>query len=157
MITQRRHRETWQQREDRYRCQQEDRRREEERHRQEWNQHKDHWNYPFFIHCWEQNIKLPTIRNCPECNGYDRYDRPNQQYENNDRHFDGPIWGRNLVHDRLGAGSVCMTSLVTMSGIFLETKRSLRRWQMHEFPKCSYFAEMLIPIEWSQGKIIANR
>ena len=42
MITHRRHRETWQQCEDRYRRQQEDRHREEERHRQEWNRHKDH-------------------------------------------------------------------------------------------------------------------
>jgi len=56
-----------------------------------------------------------------------------------------------------GAGSVCMTNLVTVSGIFPGTKRSLRRWQMHEFLMSSYFAEMLIPIEWRQGKIIANR
>ena len=68
VITHRRHRETWQQREDRYRRQQEDRRLEEERRRQEWNRHKDHWNCPFFIHCWEQNIKLPTVRDGPECN-----------------------------------------------------------------------------------------
>jgi len=56
-----------------------------------------------------------------------------------------------------GAGSVCMTDLVAVLGIFLGTKSSLRRWRMHEFPMSSYFAEMLIPIEWSQGKIIANR
>ena len=42
VITRRSHRETWQQREDRYQRQQEDHRREEERRRQEWNQHKDH-------------------------------------------------------------------------------------------------------------------
>ena len=51
VITHRMHRETWQQREDRYRRQQENRRQEEERRRQEWNRHKDHRNYPFFIHC----------------------------------------------------------------------------------------------------------
>jgi len=45
VITHRQHQEIWQQREDRYRCQQ------EERQREEWNQHKDHWNCPFFIHC----------------------------------------------------------------------------------------------------------
>jgi len=55
-----------------------------------------------------------------------------------------------------GAGSVCMTGLVTVSDIFLEIKRSLRRWQMHEFPMSSYFAGILILIEWSQGKIIAH-
>jgi len=124
VITHRRHQETWQQREDRYRRQQEDRRREEERRRQEWNRHKDHWNCPFFIHCWEQNIKLPTVRDCPECNGYDRYDRPNRQYQNDDRRFNGTIRGRASVHDWLGAGSVCMTGLVTVSGIFPEIKRS---------------------------------
>jgi len=56
-----------------------------------------------------------------------------------------------------GAGSACMTDLVTMSDIFLETKRSLKRWPMHGFPMSSYFAEMLILIEWSQGKIIVHR
>jgi len=102
VITHRRHQETWQQREDRYRRQQEDRRREEERRRQEWNRHKDHWNCPFFIHCWEQNIKLPNVRDCPECNGYNRHDRPNRRYQDNDRRFDGPIRGRTSVHVRLG-------------------------------------------------------
>jgi len=56
-----------------------------------------------------------------------------------------------------GAGSVCMTGLVTVSGTFPETKRSLRRWRMHEFLMSSYFAEMLILIEWNQRKIIASR
>ena len=102
VITHRRHQETWHQRKDRYRRQQEDHPWEEERWFQEWNQHKDHWNCTFFIHCWEQNIKLPTVRDCPECNGYNRYDIPNRQYQNNDRRFGGPIKGRTLVHDRLG-------------------------------------------------------
>jgi len=56
-----------------------------------------------------------------------------------------------------GGGSVCMTDLVSVSDIFPETKRSLRRWPMHEFPMSSYFVGMLIPIEWSQGKLIARR
>ena len=38
VITRRRQRENWQQREDQHRCQQ------EERHREEWNRHKDHWD-----------------------------------------------------------------------------------------------------------------
>ena len=45
-----------------------------------------------------------------------------------------------------GADSVCMTDLVRVLGIFLGTKRSLKRWQMHEFLRSSYFAEMLILI-----------
>jgi len=56
-----------------------------------------------------------------------------------------------------GADSVCMTDLVTVSDIFPGTKRSLKRWPMHEFPMNSYFAGMLIPIEWSQGKLVAHR
>jgi len=56
-----------------------------------------------------------------------------------------------------GAKSVCMTGLVSVSGIFPETERSLRRWRMRGLPMSSYFAEMLILIGWNQGKIIASR
>jgi len=45
-----------------------------------------------------------------------------------------------------GAGSVCMIGLVSVLAIFHETKRSLKRWQMHGFLISSYFAEMLILI-----------
>jgi len=51
-----------------------------------------------------------------------------------------------------GADSVYMIGLVIVSVIFLETKRNLRRWRMHEFPMSSYFAGMLILIGWNQGK-----
>ena len=102
VITHRRPRETWQQREDRYRRQQEDYHWEEERRRQEWNRHRDHWNCPFFIHCWEQNIMLPTVGDCPECNGYDRHDRSDRRYHDDNRRFNGSIRGRACVHDRLG-------------------------------------------------------
>ena len=53
-----------------------------------------------------------------------------------------------------GAGSVCTIGLVIVSDIFPGTKENLRRWPMHEFPMSSYFAGMLIPIVWSQGKIV---
>jgi len=56
-----------------------------------------------------------------------------------------------------GTGSVCMTDSVTVSDIFAGTKRSLKRWPMHEFPMSSYFVGMLIPIEWSRGKVVAHR
>jgi len=56
-----------------------------------------------------------------------------------------------------GADSVCTIGLVIVLGIFLGTKRILRRWPMHGFPMSSYFAEMPIPIEWSQGKFVAHR
>ena len=56
-----------------------------------------------------------------------------------------------------GADSVCMTGLGSVSVIFPETKRNLRRWRMHEFLMNSYFAGMLILIRWNQGKTIVNR
>jgi len=55
-----------------------------------------------------------------------------------------------------GEDSMCMTSLVSVSCIFPETKKSLRRWRMREFPMSLYFAEMLILIGWNQGKIVAS-
>ena len=56
-----------------------------------------------------------------------------------------------------GAGSVCMIDLVIVSDIFPGTKRSLKRWTMREFPTSSYFVGMLIPIDWSHGKVVAHR
>jgi len=56
-----------------------------------------------------------------------------------------------------GAGSVRMSGLVNVLGIFQETKRSLRGWQMHEFPMSLYFVGMLILIGWNQGRIVINR
>lgn len=56
-----------------------------------------------------------------------------------------------------GVDSVCMTGLVSVSVIFPETKRNLRRWRMREFSMSSYFAEMLILIGWNQGKTIIDR
>jgi len=50
-----------------------------------------------------------------------------------------------------------MIDLVTVSSIFPGTRKSLKRWQMLEFPMSSYFAGMPIPIEWSQGKFVNNR
>ena len=56
-----------------------------------------------------------------------------------------------------GAGSVYMIGLVIVLNIFPRTRKSLKRWLMHEFPMSSYFAGMLIPIEWSKGKVVAHR
>jgi hypothetical protein len=80
----------------------------------------------------KKNIKLPTVRDCPECNGYNRYDRPDRRFQNDDRRFNEPIRGKMSVHDRLGgADLVCMTGLVNVLVIFQETKKSLKKWQMH--------------------------
>ena len=157
VITHRRPRETWQQQEDRYRRQQEDYRREEEKRRQEWNRHRDQWNCPFFIHCWEENSKLPTVRDCPECNGYDRYDRSDRNYRDNDCVSMGRLEGEHPSMNGWGADSVYTIGLVIVSSICPGTRKNLRRWLMHEFPTNSYFAGMPIRIGWSQWKIIAQQ
>jgi len=56
-----------------------------------------------------------------------------------------------------GADSVCTIGLVSVLAIFQETKRSLRRWRMHEFPMSSYYVGMLILIRWNQGRVVASR
>jgi len=56
-----------------------------------------------------------------------------------------------------GADSACTTGLVIMLNVFLGTRKSLKRWPMHEFPMSSYFVGMLILIGWSQGKVITHR
>ena len=76
---------------------------------------EEHWRCPFFIHCWEEGLTLPTVDDCPECNnlyrGGQSYKKP--------RFDDGPrrpikverrertpvrdrLGRRPSVHDRLG-------------------------------------------------------
>jgi hypothetical protein len=43
----------------------------------------------FFRHCWNEGLKLPTLRNCPECS--DRYSEYRQETVN-----------RPSVHERIG-------------------------------------------------------
>jgi len=56
-----------------------------------------------------------------------------------------------------GAGLACMTGLVDVLGIFQGTKRSLKKWRMHEFLMNLYFAGMLTLIGWNQGKFAINQ
>jgi hypothetical protein len=114
VITHQRQQEGWHQRRDRYRQQQEERRREE------WYRHKDHWRCPFFIHCWEEGIKLPNVENCPECNGYYRVNRSERRFQpgNQGLSINEPIRGRALVHDRLGADLVYIRGLVNVLDTF---------------------------------------
>jgi len=56
-----------------------------------------------------------------------------------------------------GEGSMCMTGLGNVSVISQETKRNLKRWQMHGSPMSLYFAGILILIGWNQGKFIINQ
>jgi hypothetical protein len=118
-----RQQEGWRWHKDRYRQQQEERRRDE------WHQHKYHWWCPFFIHCWEEGIKLPTVENCPECNGYYQANRPERRFQHGNQglSINEPIRGRASVHDQLGADSVYMKGLVSALDIFQGIKKSLRR------------------------------
>jgi len=56
-----------------------------------------------------------------------------------------------------GTVSVCMIGLVNVLAIFQETKRSLRRWQMHESSMSLYFVGMLTLIGWNQGRLVINQ
>jgi len=69
----------------------------------------------------------------------------------------GRLGGELLFMIGWGAGSVCMTDLVTVSSTSPGAKKNLKKWRMHEFPMSSYFVGMLILIEWSQGKIVVHR
>jgi hypothetical protein len=48
-----------------------------------------HWGCAFFRHCWNEGLKLPTLRNCPECS--DKYSEHRQETVN-----------RRSVHERIG-------------------------------------------------------
>jgi predicted nucleic acid-binding Zn-ribbon protein len=52
-------------------------------------QERAHWGCAFFRHCWNEGLKLPTLRNCPECS--DRYFEYRQETVN-----------RRSVHERIG-------------------------------------------------------
>jgi hypothetical protein len=67
---------------------------EEEAHMRELEEHAReqecaHWGCTFFRHCWNEGLKLPTLRNCPECS--DRYSEYRQETVN-----------RRSVHERIG-------------------------------------------------------
>jgi hypothetical protein len=55
--------------EERRRAEEEARKRELEQYTRE--QERAHWGCAFFRHCSNEGLKLPTLRNCPECS--DRY------------------------------------------------------------------------------------
>jgi hypothetical protein len=85
-----------QQEKERYQKQkyEEERRRFEEAHRRELEEHageqeRAHWGCAFFRHCWNEGLKLPTLRNCPECS--DKYTKYRQETVN-----------RRSVHERIG-------------------------------------------------------
>jgi len=69
----------------------------------------------------------------------------------------GRLGGERQFMIGWGVDSVYTIALVIVFNIFLGIKKSLKRWQMHEFPMSSYFAGTLILIGWSQGNIVVHR
>ena len=69
---------------------------------------EEHWKCPFFIHCWEEGLTLPSADNCPQCNGFYRDSRSYKRSQFDDgphrlrsggRH---PHEERIPMHDQLG-------------------------------------------------------
>ena len=61
----------WQwQKENDYQCWLKDQeyQRQLEKERYERKQAESHWNCPFFRYCWNEDLKLPTRHDYPECN-----------------------------------------------------------------------------------------
>jgi hypothetical protein len=73
--------------EERCRFEEEVRRTELEEHARE--QERAHWGCAIFRHYWNEGLKLPTLRNCPECS--DRYSEYRKETIN-----------RRSVHERIG-------------------------------------------------------
>jgi hypothetical protein len=77
--------------------------------RYEREQAELHWNFPFFRHCWNEGLKLPTRHNCPECSNQYQEFRQSQanhrsiherlSYQSNDT--DRRVKNKG-VHDQLG-------------------------------------------------------
>jgi hypothetical protein len=64
--------------EEKRRAEEEARKRDLEQYTRE--QERAHWRCAFFRHCWNEGLKLPTLRNCPECS--DRYFEYRQETAN---------------------------------------------------------------------------
>jgi len=75
---------------------------------EEVRRNEGHWRCPFFVYRWEEGLTLPTVDNCPECNGF-YHDSRSYKRPRIDHRPQGPIIreigeyeGRAPVHDRLG-------------------------------------------------------
>ena len=68
-----------------------------------------HWNCPFFRHCWNEGLKLPTRHDCPECSNQYREYRQSQtnhrsiHAQDTYHHNNMDWWLKNKsVHNQLG-------------------------------------------------------
>jgi hypothetical protein len=85
------------------------RRQEQAKGRELWARHNmGHWRCPFFKYYWEEGIKLPIAKNCPECNGAYNNSSSSKEVCFDDRRPTAGDHGEFsnqliLVHDRLGS------------------------------------------------------
>lgn len=66
---------------------------------------EEHWRCPFFVYCWEEELALPSVEDCLECNGLYRSSRFNKRprYEGRgNRPFARDYHERIPAHERLG-------------------------------------------------------
>jgi len=99
-----------------------------ERRRQEWNRHKDHWNSPSLSIVGSKTSNYPLLGIALSAmvmiGMIDLIGSIKMMIGD----LMGRLGGELQFMIGWGVGSVCMTGLVTMSGIFPEIKRSLKRW-----------------------------
>jgi len=69
----------------------------------------------------------------------------------------GQLWGERQIMIDWGVGTVYTTGSAIVLHIFPKTKKSSRRWLMHEFLMSSYSAGTPILIGWSQENIVVHR
>jgi hypothetical protein len=70
---------------------------------EEMHQKEEHWKCPFFVHCWEEGLTLPTAKDCPECNNLFRGGRSYKKPRFDDGlHRPMARWEHTPIHDRLG-------------------------------------------------------
>jgi len=66
-------------------------REKQQRREESMCRNEEHWKCPFFIHCWEEGLTLPSADNCPQCNGFYRDSRSYKR----SRFDDGPHRSRS--------------------------------------------------------------
>jgi hypothetical protein len=98
------------------------RRQEKAKGREEWaRRNEGHWRCPFFKYRWEEEIKLPTAENYPECNGtYNNSNsskrvcfndekptaRDHREFNNQWVSVHNRLGGKDNVHDWLGEANI---------------------------------------------------
>jgi hypothetical protein len=117
--------------EERRRFEEEARRKELEEYTRE--QEHAHWGCAFFKHCWNEGLKLPTLRDCPECS--DRYSEYRQGTVN-----------RRSIHERIGRIHPNDDRRLKINEVidYPRKRQADQRWADQEEEECKYI--------WKQGQ-----